>query len=945
MIPGSISLAKVGSGRINPVHLIIASLFLILSIITIRAILFGDSLFDYRDLAASDPRKALENAISVFDLESTRRLLYLGPYFAATSILGLSTLMVQKITLLLTHFIIGFLAYLASYKFLTSKIKNEKYHRTILIVSFIFGFFYLYNPRVSEGLSLTALGIGLSYSLIPLIFYYFDRVLNEKGFYNIVVAALLISLAIAGTMQFLVLLPLFVLLPWLIIVVIHRWIKKYSVILTIKNSLILIAFWFLLSSYWLIIAILATLSGSDQVQPSYVLTNQSLDLFSSTTSLVNVFRLLGAWWPWIELTPIIDQSLWNVFTFFVPIAVVLSILLLKDQRLKFYALSFALIVMFVIFFNKGNQPPLTDIYPLLYDVPLVGWMFRVPSSVGRFLPFYMGMIITFGLYSLLSYRPKKMRYFKYGLASTLVLSISIISWPMFTGDFGGIYQDNNKFIENSLPEESYHIDAPSESIMVFGDLNKLKLAESLFRANHSSLIMTGHNLNVLQQNELNPDKVILDDKEDLPFYFLDNNSVLIEPFTSTRNHSPDKVWSIAGTDDPLHAPFHMYLENFFGINNTDMDYSKGLVFTWNRDKLQMPLEVADTTDYHLFARYLGSEAGGEMKVSLNGITASIFTDSSENKFVWKDIGTFHLPNGKHTLMLENHNGLNAVNLFVLIPSHALTELNDRVESFIDRNKLIYILDSDDLFAPGSDKTIIDEQSNQTALRIGPHSSAYSDIDIAKASNYIIAINAKTCKECQTLNVSIGSVSKQFSLQSRTEGFQWLYFPVTLEAGKTNLRIYSEEGAYVSRALIQSGNNEERPHLFAVKETPIVMSDIKRLSPTKYEISVSAERRPFMITLDRPYDNLWSAFVNGTEYSSLMLYPSINGFYIDDTGFLDITIEYKPQRWFIQGAIITVITIIGSVGYLLWQKRERIADYSEWFRTKVLDHREAGGSIQ
>jgi hypothetical protein len=851
--------------------------------------------------------------------------------------------MVQKLTLLVTHFIIGFFAYLASYKFLTSKIKDEKHERTILIVSVIFGFFYLYNPRVSEGVSLTGLGIGLSYALIPLIFYYFDRMLNKKGFYNIFVTGLLISLAIAGTMQFLVLIPLFVLVPWLIIVAIHRWIKKCSVILTIKNCLILIAFWFLLSSYWLILAILAILSGSDQQQPSYLLTNQNLEAFSFTTSLVNVFRVLGAYWPWIGLTPIINQSLWNPLTFFVPISMVLTILLLRDRRLKFYTLSFALIVIFIIFLNKGTQPPLADIYPLLYDVPLVNWMFRIPSTLGRFLPFYMGMIITFGLYSLLSYHPKKMQYFKYGLVSTLVVSICIISWPMFTGDFGGIYQDNNKFVENRLPDESYRIDSPRESVMVFGDLNKLKLAESLFPANYSSFIMTGHSLDIVQQNELIPDKVILEDKEDLPFYFLDDDSVLIEPFTSTRNHDPDKVWSAAGTHDPLHGRFHVYLEGF-RINNTDMDYGKGLVFTWGKDKLHIPLQVKGTTDYHLFARYLENEAGGEMKVSLNGKTVSILTHGSENKFVWKDIGTFDLSNGKHTLTVENHNGLNAVNLFVLIPSDGLIELNDRVESFIDRNKLIYILDSDELSTQGLGSTVIDEQSNQTAVRIDPQSSAYIDIDIPKTSNYTIALNAKTCKECQTLNVSIGSVSKQFSLQSRTEGFQWIYLPVSLEAGKTNLHIYSEEGAYIARVLIQSGNSDEILDPFVVKETPMVLSDIKRISPTKYEMNVNAER-PFMITFDRAYDSLWSAFVNGREYGSLMLYPSINGFYISDTGILNITIEYKPQKWFFQGAIITIITIIGSVGYLLWQKKERIAYYLAWFRMKVLDHREGRGSIQ
>ncbi len=936
------------------IHLIAGIIFLILAVITLREYLFGGSMFIYRDMGGLNPELFLYDAVNVLDLEDTRRILYLGPYLSMTTTLGLSSLMAEKLSFLVGHFMIGFLAYIASYKFLLSRLGDDEHKKFIFIATLIFGFFYMYNPFVAQGLGLLSWGYAFSYSLIPLIFYYFDKSLRDTRFLNILITSVLISLATAGTSQFLIGLPFFILVPWLLFVCIRKLKFRKPVFPAIKTSILVFSLWVAISFYWLHMTI-RTISSGITVQPDYVLTTLMLEEFSSTASLSNVLRLMSSWWPYIELEPNSFGFVWTFASFVIPIAVVLSILLVKYDKLKFELIVFALIALFIVFLAKGTQEPVPELYPSLYDIPMVGWMFRLPSSIVPYLPFYFGMIITFGIYSLLRLRLKNtiQKCIKFACPAILVVSVALVGWPLFTGDFGGIYEDNNKFVENIVHEESYHIDAPSESIMVFGDLNKLKTAESLFPTNHTSLIMTGHNLGILQQNELLPDKVILDDKEDLPFYFLDKNSVLVEPFTSTRDHAPDEVWSVGTADGKLHGPFHKYLEDDFGINNTDMDYEKGLVFTWARDELHVPLEVKGTADYHLFARYLESEAGGEMKVSLNGRTVNIFTNSSENKFVWKDIGTFDLPNGKHTLMLENVNRLNAVNLFALIPSHALTQLNDRVESFIDRNKLIYMLDSDDHFTQGTDKTIIDEQSNQTALRIGPHSSAYGDIDIPKTSNYMIAINAKTCNECQTLNVSIGSISKEFSLQSHTEEFRWLYFPVALEAGKTNMTIYSEEGADITKALIQSDNNEEMLDLFAVKETPAVISDIKTASPTKYEISVSAQR-PFMITLDRPHDNLWSAFVNGREYSSLMLYhqgveddteeeeeqPSINGFLIDDTGSLDITIEYKPQNWFIQGAIITIITIIGSVGYLLWQKHERIADYLAWFRRKVLDHREA-----
>jgi hypothetical protein len=926
------------------IHLISGIIILILVVITIREYLFGDSLLIYRDVRGFDPELSLYNALNVFNLDATRRILYLGPFLSFTTTLGLSPLIAQKLSFVIVHFMIGFFAYLASYKFLLFRSTEYQHKRFIFIAALIFGFFYLYNPRMAQGLGITTWGYAFSYSLIPLIFYYYDKSLHDARFLNIFITSVLISLAIAATAQFLVGLPFFILLPWLLFVCVRNLKLRKPVFPAIRTSLLIFSLFFAISFYWIYITML-TIGSDTSLQPDYVLTNQMLNDFSSSSTLSNVVRLMSSWWPYIDLEPNSGGLIWTFLSFVIPITVVLSILFVKYDKLKFELITFALIALFIIFLAKGTQEPLPELYPNLYDIPLVGWMFRLPSSIAVFLPFYFGMIITFGIYSLLRLQLKNtiQNWIRFACPAILVVSIASVGWSMFTGDFGGIYKDN-KFVENTLREESYHIGAPSENIMVFGDLSKHELAESLFNANHSSLIMTGNNLDILQQTKVIPDKVILDDKEDLAFYLLNNNSVLVEPFTTTRNHKPSEVWSIARTNDPLHGPFHRYLEKF-GINNTDMDYNKGLVLTWGRDELRMPLEVKGTADYHLFVRYLESEAGGEMKVALDGRTVnSIFTKSSENKFVWKDIGTFDdLPNGKHTLMLQNDNGLNAVNIFALIPSDTLIELDDRVDNFIERSKLVYILDREDLLAQGSEKTIIDEQSNQTALRIDPKSSVYRDIDLPKTSNYMVAINATTCKECQTLNVSIGSFSKEFSVQSSTEGFRWLYFPVTLEAGKTNLGFYSEEGAYITTVLIQSDDDGERLDLFGVNETPVVISDINRVSPTKYEISVNAER-PFMITFDRPYNNQWSAFVNGREYSSLMLYPSINGFYIDDSGLLKLTIEYKPENWFIQGAIITIITMIGSVGFLLWQKHERIPDYLERFRTKILN-REARGSIR
>jgi hypothetical protein len=152
----------------------------------------------------------------VFNLDATRRILYLGPFLSMTTTLGLSSLTAEKVSFLVGYFMMGFLAYMACYKFLRSRVIDDKHKRLIFVVALLFGFFYMYNPFMAQGNGMNVWGYAFSYSLIPLIFYYYDKSLRDPRFANILVTSVLISMAIAGTAQFLVGLPFFILLPWLL---------------------------------------------------------------------------------------------------------------------------------------------------------------------------------------------------------------------------------------------------------------------------------------------------------------------------------------------------------------------------------------------------------------------------------------------------------------------------------------------------------------------------------------------------------------------------------------------------------------------------------------------------------------------------------------------------------------------------------------------------------
>jgi hypothetical protein len=81
-------------------------------------------------------------------------------------------------------------------------------------------------------------------------------------------------------------------------------------------------------------------------------------------------------------------------------------------------------------------------------------------------------------------------------------------------------------------------------------------------------------------------------------------------------------------------------------------------------------------------------------------------------------------------------------------------------------------------------------------------------------------------------------------------------------------------------------------------------------------SVNATQ-PFILALSEALDNSWTAHVNGRQYKPIPLYLGLKGFSIDQTGVLEITIEYEPQRWFLYGSIISAATFLACITYLTY----------------------------
>jgi hypothetical protein len=1291
--------------------------FMTLSIVVSREFLFGNSFFIHRDVIwPYADGNLLADLVYSTDLDFTRRLAYLGPFFAAAQGLGLSSLVAEKLLFLFTHFFIGLFAYLGVYGFLSSK-SQQKNQNLVFYISLFAGVFYLFNPIGTTMVS-TTFAFALSYALIPLVFYFFDKTLNKQTFGNVFVLSILVALSVAATIHYIVLIPLFLLLPWLVVFILEKKTQKsHNIIKPIAYTVLFTSLLAgLFSIYWILPALSFSLEDIS-LRPTYALTYETLHTMSQGTTLVDVFRLMGDWWPRLDLVPIAGQSVWMPLTFSIPICMVAFILLSRgNSKLGFYFLSFSIITLLLIFFNKGTQPPFGELYQALYSIPSISWLFRVPSKFAMMLAFYVTMVITLGFFNLyvsvLRSRQKIVNgsntipkgILNSGSASGstagstssssgsyisiinakaatpdnghsvlpfrkemtikdilrplllvfFIVCVCLISWPMFTGDFGGIYHNNQ--YPDIWPPRGIHIsnpvDAtlPEQNMLVAGDLDKLVSLNQLdsFSQRKSSIVFADesafHNL----YNLTATNKVIIDDTvQNLMMHFLPKDSAVIKPFEYTKSHSPNYVWSRAGTSDPAYAPFHKYLD-LFGIKNSDLDYGHGLVFTSAKDVLDIPIQIQDSGTYDVYLRYMKNEEGGTMKVYLENMLIDIIHSKDElpAKFVWKKIGKMDLENGRQTISIENVNGLNAVNVFVLIPTDKVpnmlssiyetvnksrnieileaesdfvssgrkngekqifneisgtstrsfagqiqvpenstqmslqfmgkqnpnsqsvykiksfeidpipaTTRNDIVTAdfepssgraryyttnsaylilssetqnqisgsqsiridisqseselwntlstdflpvtpygnltynlsvnaqdvnsfhskvvYYDKNKLpissntIFFKEKDGTFSDtnsrsqpipegtnyirhqflvktnpdsqshfivdnvkitqvSSDKPLkndfsifgnsyveenydvavhdkdiqinfkrgnatdpiifrsspidvsmgvsynykldietynIDSLSSRIdysvedvekssrygvqdgVLILGPNSQISTSMDVLKPSNYTIAVRLNTCEECSLMAIRVGdNVYKELSLQNNNTEFRWLYLTTPLNAGNTDLTIYSNDETELDKLIVYSGTKEENiENLFSQVNVPDAASHITlnqtKISPMKYEIEASSTR-PFILRLMEPYNPMWSVRTNEKEYQPIpvyfestqavsqnivsMNYPAVNGFIVNETGKISMTIEYKTIEWLYLGIIISSIAFIMSVVYLVLRRMKIVS---------------------
>ncbi|HEC89872.1 MAG TPA: hypothetical protein ENI44_04755, partial [Thermoplasmatales archaeon] len=180
----------------------------------------------------------------------------------------------------------------------------------------------------------------------------------------------------------------------------------------------------------------------------------------------------------------------------------------------------------------------------------------------------------------------------------------------------------------------------------------------------------------------------------------------------------------------------------------------------------------------------------------------------------------------------------------------------------------------------------------------------------------------------------------------------------------NVTIKESKPSYLDVIWIYSVNSSKSNYtvedLFKVNESPANITSYEKINPTLWKVEINNATKPFMLSFAESYDPLWEARVyrndnnnnDGSGISSnskgklvekvksIPLYGVINGFWINETGNLSIEIRYTPQDWFEIGLVISGLTFIGCIGYLVYDwKGKKIKWFfrKQWVKIKYREY--------
>jgi hypothetical protein len=283
--------------------------------------------------------------------------------------------------------------------------------------------------------------------------------------------------------------------------------------------------------------------------------------------------------------------------------------------------------------------------------------------------------------------------------------------------------------------------------------------------------------------------------------------------------------------------------------------------------------------------------------------------------LWREVGVLNLNSGRHVLTLENVDGLNAVNLVAFMPVEKVLELNGKLESMLQGKDLLYVLEAESDMLRGNASVLNYgwKASNGEVVLLTRNSSLSGSVKLLYSGNYTFAIRGMG-----DLLFKIDDKSYNVSLKQ----FDWkvLDNSVNLGSGLHQIEVSSssanETGTVDVVWLWKQSENDSQDAASAQ------ILSVREIDSTSFVVELEVDE-PFMLCFSKAYDPAWCASFDGKVVGSTRVFGVANGFWIDSTGKVVVTVEFQPQKWFYVGLAVGLLTLlICFLGLLyVWWKRK------------------------
>jgi hypothetical protein len=764
------------------------------------------------------------------------------------------------------------------------------------MAAIISSIFYIFNFSVLSLSIMLNIGMVWTFAFLPLLIALFIKIITQTQNVYKHVFCFAITFAIVVSISSINLADVALILISLVSVLLYYIFlqRKKTARSLIGNVTVLLTITLLLSVWWMIpILNYYVLSPSTQLQ-----TEVNVVLWSWTharASFLNLFLLNGGWGWRPEYVPyyyLYSDNVILTVMLFIPLLLASSALLFRDEKRKFNTYLMLIILIF-IFLAKGLHEPLSSVNLFLYNyVPFMG-MFREPIS-----KFTLIMIPFLAL--LIGYSTEK-------IAKTL--KRNIVSKLFITGVI-------LIFILSAFPIITNPVETKTEEIPFS---SYVKIPQYWYEAND------------WLNNKAGDYRILitpLDDYYQVPY-----------------------SWGYYGADS--------FLERF--IQNPIISPSYAFSYAVNPNTTMLMNQLRDAIKYNRTDEFETIMKLLNVKYILqrNDLDYEYMTSTNRDMPNPEKMKTF-LSNQPNVTLVKTIGELDIYEYIQAQPYIHTFELEQPHEYSVEiKNETIL-----DLQWNFNSTNQLNEWKNTTLdNQFGAVCKLYLENDTLKFELWNSTWGWKTINS--PLTTARYDAQYSFRLDIKGENAQDVHIKI-FEYNKKMEIIHSEYVYYVAdgtfnwknvqinytpknesttsiQLSIWNGHETSKPfpntiwidnveiQAFITKLTtaniqqalqrstenpPATIIEYKKLDPTKITVKINASQ-PFILTINEANDPNWKAYLNGKTYDAIPIFSVMNGFQINQTGLLDVVIEYEPQNWFYIGCAISLTTFLACTAYLTY----------------------------